>query len=174
MLPALVAFALGWYNWARFGNPLEFGHNFLPEFMREENGQFHLEYFWPNLKNLLRPVLLTETLDLSFPTFNGFLPFLANPLLLLWLLALIVRGRKKQLDRADDILVGCYLLTVVVLCLHRTLGGWQFGARYLVDPFPFCLLFFARRNWEAGPAARGLLLAAILFNFYGAVYMLNA
>ncbi|WP_337576154.1 hypothetical protein [Fournierella sp.] len=142
VLPALVALALGWYNWARFGNPLEFGHNFLPEFMREENGQFSLAYFWPNLKNLLRPVLLTETLDLSFPTFNGFLPFLANPLLL--------------------------------LCLHRTLGGWQFGARYLVDPFPFCLLFFARRNWEAGPAARGLLLAAILFNFYGAVYMLNA
>lgn len=174
VLPVLVALALGWYNWARFGNPLEFGHNYLPEFMREENGQFSLAYFWPNLKNLLRPVLLTKALDLSFPVFNGFLPFAANPLLLLWLLALFARLRKKQLEWADGILVACYLATVVVLCLHRTLGGWQFGARYLVDPFPFCLLFFARRHFETGPAARGLLLAAILFNFYGAVYMLSA
>lgn len=173
VLPVLVALALGWYNWVRFGNPLEFGHNYLPEFMREENGQFNLTYFWPNLKNLLRLVLLTETLDLSFPLFDGFLPFVANPLLLLWLLVGIARLRKKQLDRIDGILAGCYLLTVVVLCLHRTLGGWQFGARYLVDPFPFCLLFFARKDWEASSAARGLLLAAILFNFYGAVYLLN-
>ena len=119
-------------------------------------------------------MLLTKALDLSFPVFNGFLPFVANPLLLLWLLALFARLRKKQLEWADGILVACYLAKVVVLCLHRTLGGWQFGARYLVDPFPFCLLFFARRHFEAGPAARELLLAAILFNFYGAVYMLNA
>ena len=174
VLPALVALGLGWYNWARFGNPLEFGHNWLPEFMREENGQFSLAYFWPNVCNLLRPVLLTETLDLSFPTFNGFLPFAANPLLLLWLIVLVGQARQKKVDRADVLLAGSYLLTVVFLCLHRTLGGWQFGTRYLVDPFAFCLLFFVRRDYEAGPAARWLLLGAILFNFYGAVYMLSA
>ena len=174
VLPVLVALAMSWYNWARFGSPLEFGRTYLPEFLREENGQFNLIYLWMNLKNLLRPVLLTKTLDLSFPVFNGFLPFVANPLLLLWLLALIGRLRKKQLDRRDIILVICYLATVVMLCLHRTLGGWQFGTRYLVDPFPFCLLFFARHRFEAGPASRGLLLAAILFNFYGAAYMLSA
>ncbi len=170
-LPCLVALALGWYNWMRFGSPLEFGHNYLPEFMRAENGQFSLAYLWPNLKNLLRPVTLTETLDLSFPVFNGFLPLLADPILLLWCAAMVRAAKKGSLSWRDGVLAACWLASVVFLCLHRTLGGWQFGARYLVDTLPFVLLFFVRRRWEAGPAARGLLLAAVLFNFYGAAYL---
>ena len=173
VLPILVAAALGWYNWVRFGSPLEFGHNYLPEFMREENGQFSLAYLWPNLKNLLRPVLLTPTLDLKFPRFNGFLPFAANPLLLLWVWNVVKAVKNKTFDKSDAILLGAYFASVLFFCLHRTLGGWQFGARYLVDPFAFVLLFFAKRKYEVGGAARALLLAAVLFNFYGAVYMLT-
>ena len=173
VLPILVAAALGWYNWVRFSSPLEFGHNYLPEFMREENGQFSLAYLWPNLKNLLRPVLLTPTLDLKFPRFNGFLPFAANPLLLLWVWNVVKAVKNKTFDKSDAILLGAYFASVLFFCLHRTLGGWQFGARYLVDPFAFVLLFFAKRKYEAGGAARALLLAAVLFNFYGAVYMLT-
>lgn len=173
VLPALVAAALGYYNWVRFGSFTEFGHNYLPEFVRAEYGQFHLEYLLPNLMNLLRPVLLTDTLDLSFPLFNGFLPILANPLLLLWLIAIAVEMKRGRFDYKDLILVGCFAAMVVGLCLHRTLGGWQFGARYLVDGFPFVLLFFARRKEQDNERWNGLLLAAVLFNFYGAVYMLS-
>ena len=32
------------YNLARFGNPLEFGHNYLPEFTRAADGQFSFAY----------------------------------------------------------------------------------------------------------------------------------
>ena len=28
-------------------------------------------------------------------------------------------------------------------CMHRTLGGWQFGARYMVDLFPWLFVWCA-------------------------------
>jgi hypothetical protein len=39
-LGLLVAFGMGLYNYARFGNPLEFGHNYLPEFSFQGGVQF--------------------------------------------------------------------------------------------------------------------------------------
>ena len=51
------------YNFARFGSVTEFGHNYLPEFVRAENGQFSLTYLVPNLLQLLRPVTLDAPLS---------------------------------------------------------------------------------------------------------------
>lgn len=45
LIPLGVAAAYMWYNYARFGSVLEFGHNYLPEFTEAENGQFHLPIF---------------------------------------------------------------------------------------------------------------------------------
>ena len=59
LLPAVVmAACMMAYNFARFGSVTEFGHNYLPEFVRAENGQFSLTYLVPNLLQLLRPVTL--------------------------------------------------------------------------------------------------------------------
>ena len=44
IVPALLAISYMALNDARFGNPFEFGHNYLPEFQRAEKGQFSLEY----------------------------------------------------------------------------------------------------------------------------------
>ena len=59
--------------------------------------------------------------------------------------------------------------------MHKTLGGWQFGARYLVDLQIYPLLWFLPRGRGRAPgaAAWGLCGAAVLFNLYGAVYMLG-
>lgn len=55
LLPAVVmAACMMAYNFARFGSVTEFGHNYLPEFVRAENGQFSLTYLVPNLLQLLR------------------------------------------------------------------------------------------------------------------------
>lgn len=183
LLPLLAAAAaMMAYNYARFGNVLEFGHDYLPEFTRAEYGQFSLHYLLPNLLQLLRPVTLDAQAQLHFATFNGFLFLAADPLFLLAL----VRGIRLALRQEDApramplpagggfVLLVCLLLTVL-LCMHRTLGGWQFGARYLVDLFPWVLLWFwSRPQWRPGPAARTLCALAVLFNLYGAVYMLNA
>lgn len=173
-LPLAVAVALGWYNWARFGSPFEFGHSYLPEFVRAEQGQFSPAYLWGNLKNLLRPVTLNAALDLQFPLFDGFLPVAATPLFLVWGAGQVRAARRGEFRAADGVLLAGLVFTLLALCAHRTFGGWQFGARYTVDLLPWALLFFLRRPpAEPGPGARWLCAAGVLFNFYGAVYLLN-
>ena len=72
------------------------------------------------------------------------------------------------------LIAGICLLLTLATCMHRTLGGWQFGARYLVDLFPWVLLWFlSRPDWQPRTGAWTLCGAAILFNLYGAVYMLQ-
>lgn len=177
----VVAAAMMAYNYARFGSATEFGHNYLPEFLAANHGQFSLAYLLPNLANLLRPVTLDSTLQLHFEIFNGFLFIIANPLFLLAL------ARGIQLLRQQEPRVPCSalptngiavllfcLLIVVLTALHRTMGGWQFGTRYLVDLFPWVLAWFlVRPSWKPGTASWTLCGAAMLFNLYGAVYMLN-
>lgn len=172
--PLLVACALGWYNLVRFGSLLEFGHRYLPEFMQAENGQFSAAYFWGNLKNILRPVTLNAALDLEFPLFDGFLFFAANPLFLVWFLAMLRAVCQKRLERPDMALLTGFLAALAAYCLHRTMGGWQFGARYTLDLLPYALLFFVRHQQdEPGLFAGWCLAAGSLFNLYGAVYMLG-
>lgn len=173
-LPLAAAVTLGWYNWARFGSPLEFGRAYLPEFAHEGYAQFSLTYLAQNLKNLLRPVTLDAALDLKFPMFDGFLPVAVTPLFLVWGAGQVRAVRKKSFDLRDGILLAGLVFTLLGLCTHRTFGGWQFGARYTMDLVPWALLFFLRHPpAEPGPGARWLCAAGVLFNFYGAVYLLS-
>lgn len=182
LLPAAaVAAAMMAYNFSRFGNPLEFGHNYLPEFLRAAEGQFSLRYLPDNLLQLLRPVTLDRQLQLHFPVFNGFLFFVANPLFLLAALRSLAVLRQRAPRQGMPlpaggwfVLTACLGITLL-LCLHRTLGGWQFGARYLVDLFPWVILWFCTRPaWQPRTAAWTLCGMAVLFNLYGTVYMLQA
>ena len=170
---AAAALALGWYNFIRFGSPFEFGHSYLPEFVRD-GGQFTTENFWANLWGVLRPVTLTASLDLSFPTFNGFCLFLASPVFLLWAIDIAGAAAQKRLAPKDLLAPALALITLVALCLHRTMGGWQFGARYTVDLIPLALWWYlARPRRPFGGGAMWLTAAGALFNFYGAAYMLS-
>ena len=195
---ALAAAAMMGYNFARFGSVVEFGHNYLPEFQRAEHGQFSLTYLLPNLLNLLRPVTLDAAGRLQFEHFNGFCFFLANPLFLFWFAAggaavwrwLKSRNGKRiesctnciegaapgplPFPQGGAVLGGCFAAAVLLTCMHRTLGGWQFGARYLVDLQVYPLLWFLARPGKAPRAgAWALCGAAVVFNLYGAVYMLG-
>lgn len=155
--PAAVAPALGWYNFIRFGNPFEFGHSYLPEFVRD-GGQFTLENFWQNLWNVLRPVTLTSSLELSFSTFNGFCLFVASPIFLLWAVDIVRAAAKKRLAAKDLLAPALALITLAALCLHRTMGGWQFGARYTVNLIPLALWWYLtrpRRPLGTGSAVAG-------------------
>ena len=63
---ALIAATMMWYNYIRFDNPLEFGHNYLPEFVGSEHGQFDIYYLKDNLLKLLfYPVRIKEGLTLE-------------------------------------------------------------------------------------------------------------
>jgi len=164
--PAVIGGTYMWYNYIRFGNIFEFGHNYLPEFMRDPIGQFSLKYISSNTKSFFKIFPYYNEGTLEFSKF-GFCFYVANPLFIfaaLCLIAAVVRfcvkraisgnkprekaGKGKITADTDNLiqvlglafLCGLHLL---LLMMHRTNGGWQFGMRYTVDIVPGALLLAA-------------------------------
>ena len=170
--PIAVALFLMGYNFARFGDLLEFGHNYLPEFTRAEHGQFHISYLLPNLKNMFLSAVTMAEGRLSFDIFGAFPFYIANPLFLVLLVRQIQNLLRRNITAQGILLSTGILLGLLLLCMHRTLGGWQFGARYTCDLLPFALLYIADKgpaklsNWELCLGGLGVAL-----NTYGVMYM---
>lgn len=135
-------------NYLRFGNALEFGHNYLPEFLQAENGQFSLSYIKDNMLALLRlPRWNSDEEPLTFFKINGMAFWLTNPLLITACLAWVHALRRQHLSKALTILLPLLsFVYVLIICAHRTLGGWQFGNRYLLDVMPW--LFYGLLCWK--------------------------
>ena len=173
VIPVCIALVYMLYNYIRFDNPLEFGHNYLPEFTEAEHGQFHISYLWSNWKRLwLEPVWI-ENGRLQFTHFNGFMFYIANPLFLV-LFASQLRALWRHRVTAEGVfLTVAMMLNLLALCMHKTLGGWQFGARYTCDLLPFALLYLARKDPPRAPTGAELFtgIAAVAFNAYGVLYM---
>lgn len=163
-----VAAAYAAYNFARFGNALEFGHNYLPEFTRSANGQFSLKHLMSNAERFLLglPVYRTES-GWEFEKF-GCSVFLGNPvliLMLIWFVTDLIRGR-MTLSKGMTVLF--FAVHLFLLLLHRTGGGFQLGARYAVDLVPYSLVYLGLRRekkalawWEAAVLTAGFALMMI-------------
>lgn len=172
IIPVFIALCYMLYNYVRFGNVLEFGHNYLPEFTESEKGQFSLSYILPNLYNLLlRPVTLRADLTLEYPLFDGFMFYIANPMFLIWFAAVVKDVRQKKLDAVRLCIVIAVLIELLLLCAHKTLGGWQFGARYTVDMLPMALMYLLLKKDEPGGISAFIMAAGMMFNLYGALAM---
>ncbi|MCL1964491.1 MAG: hypothetical protein FWF69_05455 [Firmicutes bacterium] len=168
VVPALIAAAYGVYNYVRFGNPLEFGHSFLPEYTQSGDAVLSAQNLWANFKAILRPPQVNEG-ALTFPIITGFAVYLTNPLFLYGGIRALEKAVRKQADSTDALLVATVLLHAACLLTHRTNGGWQYGTRYLCDALPALVLLFSRgrkplRLWEALPMS-----ALILFNVFGTI-----
>lgn len=167
--PALVALALGWYNWVRFGNPVEFGHNYLPEHTRNpDQPQLGFKYIRGNVVNLMR-LPYFENGRLEFPLFSGFAFWMANPVYVTAGICVVTKLVKRSWDIGDTLLCTGFAVELTMLLMHKTFGGWQFGARYLCDLIPMMMLFQLRgrkrrRAWESLIGS-----FAIAFNLYGAI-----
>lgn len=146
--PCLLAFSYMALNAARFGSIFEFGHSYLPEFTRTQKGQFHPDYFMKNLKMLLRLPKMNREGTLKFYTADGMAFWLVMPVFLsvlaAWLYALI---KKRRQHRVSIVLVpAVWIAYTVVILMHKTLGGWQFGNRYMLDMLPY--LYYAMLRWK--------------------------
>jgi len=178
LLPGLltglaIAACYAAYNFARFGNPLEFGHNYLPEFTRVATGQFSLAYVWKNVQTFFfgLPFAVKDG-ALALKRF-GFSMFLCNPIL--WMLGawLAKDALRARLTVAKLAVPGLMLVHLFCLLMHKSFGGFQFGARYTLEliPYAFVYMHLSRRRdpraWEIS-----VFSAALLFNALG-TYLLN-
>jgi hypothetical protein len=160
--------AMGAYNLARFGSFFEFGHNYLPEFAAD--AQFSLSYVPGNLKEIFK--MPGPEYEGFWPQFNGTLFFLVNPAYILLLVCLVRRMNAKRW-----LWLGCFTLHLLVTLCHRTMGGWQFGCRYLADMLPFMLVVFEDERVYRTERVTGytglpavLLAAGAFINIWGAIW----
>ncbi|MDR1600116.1 MAG: hypothetical protein LBS11_09675 [Oscillospiraceae bacterium] len=166
--PAMAAGAMGWYNWVRFGSPLEFGHNYLPEFTRAGQTQFALRHIPVNLFRILRPPFVDYPYDAPgapFPLTLGFAVYFTQPMLADASTSLI----RRDPDTGDRLLLGALVIHLALLLSHRTFGGWQYGARYICDMLPGLLVLRLRSRREPGLPERVFLLVLAGFNLAGTV-----
>ncbi len=141
LLGLCVAAGLALYNYARFGNPLEFGHNYLPEFSFQGGIQFSVQHVVKNLQTFLLGLPLESTEGgLLFRKF-GYSMLLACPMLLLLLIYFIRDLIKGQMRWEKGAVLLAFLLHAFLLLLHRTFGGFQLGSRYAVDLMPYAFFY---------------------------------
>ncbi len=166
MLPlAAVGIMAAVYNVVRFDNPFEFGHNYLPEFLTAP--QFSLSYVPGNFLEILK----LPGGERFWPEFNGTLFFLVNPAFIL----LAVRLLQRRLNTLRIICLISMAVHLLLVLSHKTMGGWQFGCRYLVDLLPFSLLIIGERPLEKPVRGQWTLPAVltvlgIAINVWGAAW----
>lgn len=170
--PLLFAFALGAYNFARFGNPFEFGHNYLPEFQyQSEHGQFSFAYVAKNLKNVMRLPWI-ESGRLTFPRDSGFAFYLCNPMFIIFATAMARVVLRREATWREWIIACAVIIHFFLLMTHKSLGGVQFGVRYLCDLIGAMYavwMVHARRPGRAlGACWVIFMLGGMAINLYGA------
>ena len=158
-----VAVALALYNLARFGTPLEFGHNYLPEFSFQGGIQFSLNHVLNNLKTFLwgSPLEMQNGV-LVFKKF-GYSMLIACPMLLLLLIYAVIDLFKKQMRWEKAVVIFSCIIHAFLLLLHRTFGGFQLGARYAVDLMPYAFFYLLLTPEKKKLSiAEGIFLALML------------
>lgn len=165
-----IAFAYGWYNHARFGNPFEFGHNHLPEFSFQGGVQFSLEHVEKNIEQFIFGLPFFEGEKGIELNVFGFSMFIVHPVFGLMLLLFVIDIVKKRISATKIAVIAAFCIQLFCLLLHRTFGGYQFGARYTCDLLPYAAVYFSlpgRKRRITIPEAL-LLLSALGFAVYGA------
>jgi 4-amino-4-deoxy-L-arabinose transferase-like glycosyltransferase len=166
-----VGIAVAVYNYVRFDSLLEFGHNHLPEFAREP--QFSFKYIGHNFLEILKlPQVVNGKLEL--PMFNGTLFFLVNPVYIMLVVSMI----RQKFGIRQLIYLLCFTAHMVLMLSHKTMGGWQFGSRYLVDMIPFMTIMIIgddvlkKRSIQRKAPVLPIILAVagIAINVYGAIW----
>lgn len=138
----LLAISYMLLNYFRFGNIFEFGHNYLPEFVSAEYGQFNVHYMKENLKTLFRLPRFMENGKMKVDSMGNLNIFIVSPIFLFAVFGFIYIIWKKSYDLMG-IYTGIMILSVIYMLfvvMHKTMGGWGFGNRYANDILPWIYL----------------------------------
>jgi len=162
---AFAAVAMA-FNAARFGSPLEFGHSYLDvrqQAQIEQYGLFSYHYLSRNLSVAftLLPELMPRSPYVQVGG-HGLALWLTTPVLvlLLW-------------PRARPVLHRTLWITVAFVALptlfYQNSGWFQFGYRFSLDYMVFLVMLLAVGMRPLTRVAKGLIIAGILINLFGAV-----
>ncbi len=178
VIPAIiVAIIYMAYNYIRFDNPLEFGHNYLPEFINAKYGQFSIHYLLPNLKILLfNQIHVWKDLKLGYDIPFNFI--IANPVIILYTYRSIKNIIKtKTINILRAMIFISIFINIIAICMHRTLGAWQFGARYTCDILPFIFLAIINYKGNKNKPIKldkfeiSCIIFGIMLNIFGVIIM---
>ncbi|MGM9936293.1 MAG: hypothetical protein ACI38A_03010 [Candidatus Ornithomonoglobus sp.] len=176
---AVIALSYMLLNFARFGNPLEFGHNYLPEFMRVSTGQFNASYIKENLPKLLRLPKITFKGAWEYQSADGTCMLLISPIFISYIVYLVRSLIKKENPdiKLSIIILAVALLELILTTAHKTMGGSHFGNRYTNDVLPviflgLIMLIKQKGRWER--LNHILFFIGITVNIIGAVTYFTA
>lgn len=170
ILPVLIGLSYGIYNGVRFGDPFEFGYNYLPEFQKD--AQFGLHYVPKHLKKLFFDFPYIDQGRLILPDFDGFAFYIANPIFILLSLRLLRRPRGRPSSTWPLLFV--VALHFFLLMLHRTFGGWQFGTRYLLDTLPAVFYLCLQDKKSTTRYESPVMVFGVLVNVLGSLLFRTA
>jgi hypothetical protein len=170
-LPIAIAVAFyGWFNWVRFGSPLESGYalSYLPQGgleARRALGLFSIVHVPENLR--LAVLAPFETMD-KIPYFTASPYGLSMVLVSPALLTTIWAGFRDHTARLMWIAAG---LVAIPVFLYYGGGFVQYGFRYSLDftPFLVALVAIGSGRWRGRPE-RFLVLASIVSVSYGVLW----
>ncbi len=163
----LVGVGMLWYNYARFGNPLDYGYlnENVADFMADDlknYGTFHPHFIQRNLKVMLfgLPVWKPECGKWA-PQVAGMSIFLTTPALLY-----LVRSFRKT-----PLVIGAWsavLLLVGLLANYYNTGAWQYGYKYLLDFIvPVMILMGVAAGKRVSWLMRILILIGVVMSMIG-------
>jgi len=174
---AIVVLFLVWYNFARFGDPLETGysHQLVPDLQQQaiqDVGQFSVQHLPRNAYHMLLglPKLVVQentAMRLEFPFFQsdpwGMSIFFVSPFLI-YLFFFRWKSRKMRLLLLTSIMIAIPFLFI------RSVGFRQYGYRYALDFLPFLyvalLIGCQQRRKTLSFAFKVLMIISALVNFY--------
>ncbi|MBI5546655.1 MAG: hypothetical protein HY901_22460, partial [Deltaproteobacteria bacterium] len=175
---APLGLAHAWFNWARFGNPTKFGHEFFWNNRVNADitkwGLFDYHYLERNLHAAftMLPTLQWKTFQIAGVSFNGpavgYDPhglslLVTTPLLLL----LLWPKQKPRLHRALWLTVA---VTAIPGFFYQNDGYMQFGFRFSLDYTPFLVMLLVLGGWSFRSRLFGALaLLGLVVNTWGAV-----
>lgn len=166
-------------NYARFGNITEFGHNYLPEHTSSQYGQLNIVYVPENIKNLLRLPSINSDGTFDYPPYNGMCIFMVSPIFISYLVYTIKSYISKGIEDKKLMTVTLISIVLIIFCttMHVTMGGSQFGNRYINDVLPLVLLGICpaiRQNSKYEKLNVPLFFIGFTLNLIGSVlYYLN-
>ncbi|HEY3450061.1 MAG TPA: hypothetical protein VGK67_27155 [Myxococcales bacterium] len=165
---APLGLAHAWFNWARFGSPTKFGHEFFWNNRVNADiskwGLFHYQYLERNLTAAFTklPTITFNPLRIGYDP-HGMSLLVTTPLLLL----LLWPKEKPRLHKALWLTVAC---TAIPGFFYQNDGYMQFGFRFSLDYTPFLMLLLVVGGWSLRSRLFAVLaVLGVVVNTWGAV-----